>query len=162
MKWTEKYVHASPHLFICVLLLTCILPVLGHGPKKNVAMQRNSVKLNTAEETDEYDMYSQERHTIPALFQDQGKIFGTLEDRIESFQGLPVSFRGKIPAVSDLAANGLYYTGQDDICKCYECHASFRKWVKDDNIFILHSSNHPTCAHVKQMIQSKLGKCTHN
>ena len=125
-------------------------------------MQRNPVWLNIGEETDAYDRHSPERHTTPALLQDQGKIFGTLEGRVDSFKGLPVLFREKMPTVSDLAANGLYYTGQKDLCNCYECHASFRNLLKDDNIFVLHSSNHPTCAHVKQMIQSKLDKGTHN
>ncbi|XP_059470972.1 death-associated inhibitor of apoptosis 1-like isoform X2 [Neocloeon triangulifer] len=50
---------------------------------------------------------------------------------------------------SDLAENGFYYTGRDDICKCHFCNLEMKDWEAGDTPAGEHKRWNPECPLVK-------------
>ncbi|KAL3882758.1 hypothetical protein ACJMK2_029069 [Sinanodonta woodiana] len=52
--------------------------------------------------------------------------------------------------VNQIAAAGFYYTGHQDIVRCYACDGGLRQWVPGDDPWEEHSKWFPDCHHLKQ------------
>ena len=50
---------------------------------------------------------------------------------------------------NSLAEAGLFYYGESDRVKCYHCGGGLSRWYQEDNPWIEHARNFPTCVHVK-------------
>lgn len=50
-----------------------------------------------------------------------------------------------------LAAAGFYYTGKDDIVKCFECHLEMREWTEHDNPIVDHQRWSGSCRFIRQL-----------
>jgi hypothetical protein len=68
----------------------------------------------------------------------------SLEKRKQSFidkgwdQRLPVS-------IDELSEAGFYYTGVDDLVKCFHCNGGIYGWGVEDNAFLAHEQEFPKC-----------------
>jgi hypothetical protein len=65
--------------------------------------------------------------------------------RRSSFQNWPVSFID--PA--SLAAAGLYYTGEMDIVRCFECQLEISEWSESHTPMLIHKMYSPHCKFVR-------------
>ncbi|XP_060822287.1 baculoviral IAP repeat-containing protein 3-like [Bombus pascuorum] len=66
--------------------------------------------------------------------------------RRSSFQNCPVSFID--PA--SFAAAGLYYTGEADIVRCFECQLEIRHWSEGHTPMTIHEMHSPDCKFVRR------------
>ncbi|KAL4225552.1 hypothetical protein ACF0H5_016240 [Mactra antiquata] len=62
--------------------------------------------------------------------------------RLATFDSWP-STHGQTP--EQLADAGLFYTGYDDLVRCFSCDGGLRRWEPDDNPWIEHCRWFPTC-----------------
>ncbi|KAK3585125.1 hypothetical protein CHS0354_034255 [Potamilus streckersoni] len=67
--------------------------------------------------------------------------------RLSTFARFPV-----IPGINVhiLAAAGFYYTGQEDIVRCYACDGGLKKWAPGDDAWEEHCKWFPDCPHLEQ------------
>jgi hypothetical protein len=90
-------------------------------------------------------------HPIPAVSSTSRGIQENYDDfrfevaRRSSFQNWPVSFID--PA--SLAAAGLYYTGEMDIVRCFECQLEISEWSESHTPMLIHKMYSPHCKFVR-------------
>lgn len=67
--------------------------------------------------------------------------------RISSFSKWP---RDLTQTPEELADAGFFYTGYNDIVRCYVCDGGLQKWSPEDNAWVEHARWFPHCAYVRQ------------
>ena len=72
--------------------------------------------------------------------------------RLESFVSWPAE--GVVQPTS-LARAGFYFTGMEDIVRCFKCHTEIKNWKRGDLPMLRHKDYSPMCPFVK-------GECTEN
>jgi hypothetical protein len=77
-------------------------------------------------------------------FNSKNPIMRSLENRKQSFinkgwnQSITIS-------VDELSEAGFYYTGVDDLVKCFHCNGGLQDWKANDNALLLHNKYYPNC-----------------
>lgn len=66
-------------------------------------------------------------------------------DRLRTFSHWPNSVYA---TPNEFAECGLFYTGYDDILKCYSCGGGMRDWLTTDNPWYEHAKLYPKCPFV--------------
>lgn len=70
------------------------------------------------------------------------------KDRLSTFTCWPVQIS---PIKFDLAENGLYYTGESDVVKCFSCGVRLYNWMATDDARTEHLKYSPTCFFLKMI-----------
>jgi baculoviral IAP repeat-containing protein 7/8 len=65
--------------------------------------------------------------------------------RVESFKNWPASYMD----VRDLARNGFYYTGHEDVVECNFCRIRLGRWEAEDEAASQHEKWAPYCPLVR-------------
>ncbi|CAF1642756.1 unnamed protein product [Adineta ricciae] len=118
---------------------TCILN--GTLPDNDV---NNQAVLNNVERLDSDPVvYTSPRHPE----------YMSLVDRKASFQ---TWIAESMPSVDDLVKSGFFYTGQQNIVRCFHCDGSLEKWGANDNPLIEHVRWFPCCSYAKQLAGDQL------
>ncbi|CAF0977721.1 unnamed protein product [Rotaria sp. Silwood1] len=60
------------------------------------------------------------------------------------------------PSVDDLVKAGFFYTGINNIVRCFYCNGSLQNWSKNDNPLIEHIRWFPHCAYARQLSSNQL------
>ncbi|WP_263081677.1 baculoviral IAP repeat-containing protein [Endozoicomonas sp. Mp262] len=72
--------------------------------------------------------------------------YQTMKDRIDSFRNAPNHLNSE-----SMAKAGLFYTGQDDLCRCFNCGIGLKDWNYDNNPILEHYQHSKTCLHIKEL-----------
>ncbi|XP_076245581.1 baculoviral IAP repeat-containing protein 8 isoform X2 [Calliopsis andreniformis] len=67
--------------------------------------------------------------------------------RLQSFENWPVPYIEP----EKLAANGFYYTGENDKVRCFECLLEINQWVEGDNPMVDHQRWSPRCRFIRKL-----------
>ncbi|XP_053396941.1 uncharacterized protein LOC123551492 isoform X2 [Mercenaria mercenaria] len=68
--------------------------------------------------------------------------------RLRSFDKWPASSLQRPQALVDA---GLFYTGFNDLCRCFTCDGGLQRWDADDDPWIEHARWFPHCNYVRQI-----------
>ena len=71
------------------------------------------------------------------------------ESRKNTFH-LPPAWENRTQDPVELASNGFYYTGQEDIVTCYSCGVRLSRWKETHDAFTRHFESSPNCAHLRK------------
>ncbi|XP_053385329.1 baculoviral IAP repeat-containing protein 7-A-like [Mercenaria mercenaria] len=77
----------------------------------------------------------------------------TYEKRLSSFQTTKWNINEK-PNRGTLVGLGFFYTGREDLVRCYVCGIGLKDWVKNDDVLKEHVKHSPKCTYLLQ----KFGK----
>lgn len=80
----------------------------------------------------------------------------TNESRLKSFKKWPLTFSNEIR--SDLAKAGFYYSGVNDIVKCFFCDGEMKNLNININPFKDHAKLYPKCQYIQKLCSQRLGK----
>ncbi|XP_052233287.1 baculoviral IAP repeat-containing protein 7-like [Dreissena polymorpha] len=72
----------------------------------------------------------------------------TMRQRLDTFTGWPHT-NGQPP--QRLAEAGLFYTGTNDLCRCFTCDGGLQRWDKDDDPWLEHARWFPHCSYVREV-----------
>ncbi|XP_053401203.1 uncharacterized protein LOC128546222 isoform X2 [Mercenaria mercenaria] len=81
-----------------------------------------------------------QRRTKPARYPD----YTALDNRVSSFQTPNWDSNNK-PDTLVLVNWGFFYTGTEDLVRCYQCGLGLKDWVKDDDVLQEHVKHSATC-----------------
>ncbi|XP_053386199.1 uncharacterized protein LOC123538257 [Mercenaria mercenaria] len=70
------------------------------------------------------------------------------EARLRSFDKWPASSLQRPQALVDA---GLFYTGFNDLCRCFTCDGGLQRWDVEANPWIEHARRFPYCTYVRQV-----------
>ncbi|CAF0754876.1 unnamed protein product [Adineta ricciae] len=118
---------------------TCIL----NGTLTNNDVDNQTVSDTVGRLSSDPVVYTSPRHAE----------YMSLVDRKASFQTWPAK---SMPSVEDLVKAGFFYTGQQNIVKCFHCDGSLEKWGANDNPLIEHVRRFPCCLYAKQLAGDQL------
>ena len=69
------------------------------------------------------------------------ELFSREEHRVKSFVDWPHSYI----TPKELAMNGFFYVGEEDIVKCFSCNIKLQKWLPGDRAISEHAKWSETC-----------------
>ncbi|XP_052809307.1 uncharacterized protein LOC128237762 [Mya arenaria] len=72
----------------------------------------------------------------------------TLAQRLGTFNEWPQS-TGQQPEA--LAEAGLFFTGINDLCRCFTCDGGLQRWDREDDPGVEHARSSPDCRYVREM-----------
>lgn len=67
------------------------------------------------------------------------------ENRLKTYYDYQPSWPHLAISIVTLSSHGLYYTGVEDICQCFECEVRIENWSAYDNSFKRHFIESPNC-----------------
>ncbi|XP_052809867.1 uncharacterized protein LOC128238227 [Mya arenaria] len=71
-----------------------------------------------------------------------------MAQRLGTFNEWPQS-TGQLP--QSLAEAGLFFTGINDLCRCFTCDGGLQRWDRDDDPWLEHTRWFPHCSYVREM-----------
>ncbi|XP_060556285.1 baculoviral IAP repeat-containing protein 2-like [Ruditapes philippinarum] len=74
--------------------------------------------------------------------------FKEMPARLSSFDKWPTTAQQSPQRLADA---GLFYTGMNDLCRCFTCDGGLQRWDADDDPWIEHARWFPQCQYVRQI-----------
>lgn len=74
--------------------------------------------------------------------------FETMEARLKSLKDLPTNVK---QSHLSIAVAGFFFTGRDDLCRCFTCDGGLKNWNPQDDPMEEHAKHFPQCQYIKHV-----------
>lgn len=88
-----------------------------------------------------------DRSATPPRYRD----YETSGKRLSSFK-TPRWFASEKPDVSTLVDHGFFFTGREDLVRCYQCGIGLKDWMRDDDVLREHVKYSSACTHLLKIV----------
>ncbi|XP_052238852.1 uncharacterized protein LOC127850112 isoform X1 [Dreissena polymorpha] len=92
--------------------------------------------------------YNSQRSVPATGYRARHERLRSLQSRLDTFTNWPSHVTQR---PQELAEAGLYYTGNDDHCRCFACDGGLRKWEHGDDPWIEHCRWFPACPYAREV-----------
>ncbi|XP_053392264.1 baculoviral IAP repeat-containing protein 3-like [Mercenaria mercenaria] len=103
---------------------------------------------------DNNEIVSIASHKLP--YKIRSPRYKTREARLLSFISFPQHIQ--VP-VQQLAVAGLFYTGSEDLCRCFTCDGGLKDWGSGDDPIKEHATYFPNCSYIIRLKGPEYIKC---